>query len=283
MPPGVVRRLHRVHRAAGLFVTANLLFLAVTGSVLIFKDEIDAMLGDLPSTTRGGEALALPALIDVARQHVPGYEPLQLGWSADHPGAVLVIAYRPGAPSERRVFTLDEHSGEEVGARDLRETFTGKVLALHTDLMLGQGGRLYVGFVGLVTVFVLVLGLLLYAPFMKRRSFGSMRRSSWSGRARDLHKAVGATVFAWCLLVALTGVVLVVGGYLVRYYLNTELANLRQPPSGAALPTPAVGVQEAVARADAAALFGDGLWEVLSWTAMAAPLVALTVSVAKSR
>ena len=72
----------------------------------------------------------------------------------------------------------------------------------------GMGGKLFLGLMGLLFVVAIVSGVAVYGPFMRKLSFGTVRRTG-SGRLRwlDLHNLIGVVTVSWALVVGMTGVV----------------------------------------------------------------------------
>jgi uncharacterized iron-regulated membrane protein len=249
MKATTIRRLHTLHRWIGVFVSANLLILCVTGLLLIFKHEIDELLGDLPEgNTPTGQVLSNKALLDAAQKQDPTRVPDFIGWDPkEHPGQIIAVLRKVGGtPEESKVITLNASTGEPIGAQDHSKTFTGIVLDLHVSLLLGPWGQLYIGLVGLAFTALVVLGFILYGPFMKKLAFGVLRRGRPAFTSVDLHKAVGIAIFAWSFVVALTGTLLALGIYLIQFFLNSELSALRTPPSNKPLPAPTVTIDIAL-------------------------------------
>ena len=87
------------------------------------------------------------------------------------------------------------------------QTFTVLMLSLHTDMFAGLPGELFLGLMGLLFLISIISGIVLYGPFMKKLSFGTVRKE----RARrlrwlDLHNLVGIATAGWLLVVGATGV-----------------------------------------------------------------------------
>ncbi len=78
----------------------------------------------------------------------------------------------------------------------------------HRDMFLGLPGELFLGVMGLLFVVAIVSGVVLYAPFMRRLAFGSVRRAG-APRVKwlDLHNLIGAVTLVWLLAVGVTGVI----------------------------------------------------------------------------
>jgi uncharacterized iron-regulated membrane protein len=81
------------------------------------------------------------------------------------------------------------------------------MLSLHRDLFAGSPGELFMGLMGLLFVAAIVSGVMLYAPFMRKLEFGTIRRDR-SARLKwlDWHNLLCIAVLAWTFVVGATGV-----------------------------------------------------------------------------
>src|SRR3546814_1762928 len=72
----------------------------------------------------------------------------------------------------------------------------------------GLPGMLFLGLMGFLFFIALVSGTVLYAPFMRKLDFGTLRVSR-SERLRqiDYHNLLGIVALAWMSVVGLTGVI----------------------------------------------------------------------------
>ena len=71
-------------------------------------------------------------------------------------------------------------------------------LKLHTDMFAGLPGKLFLGFMGLLLLVAIVSGVVLYAPFMRKLDFGTLRtersrRIKWL----DYHNLLGVVTVAY--------------------------------------------------------------------------------------
>ena len=53
---------------------------------------------------------------------------------------------------------------------------------LHVDMFAGLPGKLFLGVMGLLLVAAIVSGVVLYAPFMRKLDFGTVRRDRSAAR-----------------------------------------------------------------------------------------------------
>ena len=213
MKRSTIRAWFLVHKWTSLVSTLFLLMLCVTGLPLILHDEIDALLGEdyeaqlagLPSAQAG---LPLDVMLSEALAQRPGEVPLFMAFSNDSPLLTVTTGPAPdAAESAMTLLLLDRANGEVIGPAP-----TGGVmefiLSLHVDLFLGLPGMLFLGAMGVLFVVALVSGVVLYAPFMRRLAFGTLRTTrSVRVRRLDQHNLVGIVTLGWALVVGLTGVI----------------------------------------------------------------------------
>jgi uncharacterized iron-regulated membrane protein len=211
-----------VHKWSGLVCTAFLLMLCLTGLPLIFHDEIDWLTEEQPNfgmpgvgssgTTPG--LLPLDEMLDRALANRPGEVPLYMAFDNDQPSMTITTGPRPDAPgSEMTIQSFDRSTGELIASvSDDSASGVSAVmhflLELHTDMFLGLPGMLFLGAMGVLFVTALVSGVVLYAPFMRKLDFGTLRVSR-SARTKwlDYHNLLGIVGLAWMLVVGLSGVI----------------------------------------------------------------------------
>lgn len=203
-----ITRWFLVHKWTSLAATAFLLFLCASGLPLIFHDEIDGWLAPrapLAAVAPGTPPLPLDRLVARALAAHPGEVPLYVSFDEDRPVVNVTSGPRPdAAATEMRFQSLDARTGavlpaHEGGVMDV-------VLQLHTDMLLGLPGELFLGFMGLVFLAAIVSGVVLYAPFMARLPFGTVRRDRTARvRRLDRHNLLGIVTLAWAVVVGLTG------------------------------------------------------------------------------
>lgn len=104
------------------------------------------------------------------------------------------------------------------------------MLRLHTDLFLGLPGFLFLGLMGLLLLASLVSGVVVYAPFMRKLDFATVRtgrstRLKWL----DLHNLLGILVLTWLLAVGATGVINTLALPILGLWQNGQLADMTAP------------------------------------------------------
>jgi uncharacterized iron-regulated membrane protein len=186
--------LHQwVGLAAGLF----LVVIAVSGSALVFENEIDRALN--PSTsfvTPGGRPLAIEMLI--AADQVTGVR------IADRPDQAYEFSLR-----SRQAAMLNPYTGEVLGLRDHEKSFARWVHLLHTRFVAGEIGEKLVGGFSVAMLGLAITGLVLWWP-RKILTVGSA--SSWKRINFDLHNTLGFYSSLVMLFITLSGVLIAFEG-----------------------------------------------------------------------
>lgn len=263
MTRNAIRAWYIVHKWSSLVPTLFLLMLCLTGLPLIFHDEIDAAMGQdaealltgVPSSEGG---LPLDAMLEAALAERPGEVPLFMAFSQDSPLLTVTTGPAPDAPGEAMTLLFfDRATGASLGPAPTN-ALLDFLLQLHTDMFLGLPGMLLLGGMGVSFLVALVSGTVLYAPFMRRLRFGTLR-SDYSARVRrlDQHNFLGVVVLAWALVVGATGAINAFADPLTDSWRDGEVAAMTAAYAGAEpLPPARYGSLDSAMAAAQAALPG---------------------------
>lgn len=213
MSPVALRRWGWVHKWSSLVCTLFMLLLCITGLPLIFGHEIDHLAGneiEMPHVADASPRATLDDVVDAARGHHPGLVPLYLFAGDDVPDLWMAkLDTRVDTDEANARFAyVDGRTAEILGEPNFGEGFMAVMYRLHVDLYAGLPGKLFLGAMGLLLIIAIVSGIVLYAPFMRRLTFGTVR-SERAPRTRwlDLHNLIGVVTLVWALVVGFTGVV----------------------------------------------------------------------------
>lgn len=228
MNTGTIRAWSWVHKWSSLVSTVFLLMLCITGLPLVFSHELNHVLLDEPWAPANpeGQRLNLDQVLETALSRHPGDVPAFMSFDEDRP-VVNVTSRAPDAPAGQFNFQpIDRTSGDAaplVAGHPLMEF----LLQLHTDMFLGLPGMLFLGAMGLLLIVAVVSGIVLYAPFMRRLPFGTLRLEK-AARTRwlDWHNLLGIVTVAWVLVVGATGVVNTLATPILAYWKDTALKEL---------------------------------------------------------
>lgn len=235
MTQGSIRLWFLVHKWTSLVCTAFLLMLCLTGLPLIFHHEIDALTEAQPAYARPGLGssgegpglLPLDTILARALAMRPGEVPVFMAFDNDDPLMTVTTAPHPDSPaSAMHIQSFDRSSGLPVGKPE-EEGVMHVLLQLHTDMFLGLPGMLFLGAMGLLFVVAIVSGVVLYAPFMRKLAFGTLRTSR-SRRLKwlDYHNLLGIVALAWTIVVGLTGVINAAATPIMKLWQASELADM---------------------------------------------------------
>lgn len=256
-----IRRWYLVHKWASLVCTLFLLMLCLTGLPLIFHDEIDELLGEqtqLVGPASSSDAPGLLPLDTMLRQAMaerPGEVPLFMAFDNASPLLTVTTGPRPDAPGEDMTLLLLDRMNGRLVTEPGDEGLMDFILQLHTDMFLGLPGMLFLGAMGVLFVVAIVSGVVLYAPFMRKLDFGTLR-SQRSRRLKwlDWHNLLGIVAMAWMTVVGGTGVINALATPLVDQWRNGALQTLmtREQTAVPLLPAHYASIDKAMAQARAA-------------------------------
>ncbi len=212
----MTKRLWQLHSWLGLICGVGLLVIGLTGSLLVFHDEIEALLHPRMMQVQPSAAGRLPLdrLIGTMTRAFPDYE--ITFWSVYPRAQYADFAYvvRHGE-REARVASIDPFTGEILAApTNTNGTFTGWMLNLHYKFFVGTIG------VAITAVLAILLCLLGFTGFWLYRGFWkNFFRLRWRKSARiffsDFHKTIGISSVAINLILGITG----------AYFNYVELSN----------------------------------------------------------
>jgi uncharacterized iron-regulated membrane protein len=242
-----LKRWYLIHKWTSLICTAFLLLICLTGLPLVFREEINQWLephhyAALPADTSLAD---LDLIAAKARAMYPGQVVGSLFIDDDEPQImawmVPSFAQMRADPKSMHAIRFDARTAQvletSLPASKERKTFIDIMLALHRDLFLGLPGELFMGLMALLFVIAILSGVVLYAPFMKKLAFGTVRadrnvRLKWL----DMHNMLGIVVMAWTMVVGVTGVANELSTPLFAIWQHTDVKALLASYQGKSAP-----------------------------------------------
>lgn len=249
-----------IHKWSSLVCTLFLLMLCITGLPLIFHHELEHLLEDeveAPAMPADTPMTSLDVLSERALSTRPGDVIRFMFWDEeDHPHQTFVsLAPTQDAKAEQaRTLVLDSRTGDLLDEPDPPGGFLYIMFKLHVDLFAGLPGMLFLGFMGLLFVVAIISGVVLYAPFMRKLDFGTVRRER-SSRLQwlDLHNLLGVVTLVWALVVGLTGAINTLSPIVVGLWQQGQLAAMTADYAERPAPEQIGSVQQALDTASASA------------------------------
>lgn len=200
----------KLHLYLGLAAGVVLIVVCVTGSVLVFRPEIESWLRpELLRVEPAEERASLDSVIGAVRGNFPRMEPWLIGAprAADE---VYHIYTQDEAGVEGPEVFVDPYTADVLGSRMPEQSLTDLIFHLHVELLAGERGAWVVGISGIVLLLLCGSGVVLWWP-SRRKLLGLKIR--WSASRKrvnyDLHRAGGMWTLPFVALVAATGAGLV--------------------------------------------------------------------------
>jgi uncharacterized iron-regulated membrane protein len=254
MTATALRRWSWVHKWTSLVCTVFMLLLCLTGLPLIFSHEINHWIhSDIQpqKMAPGTPAASMDRVLAAAQARHPTLVPIFMSQEADESEMWMVTLAQ--TPTERDGFSnviVDARTAAVLGEPRFDEGFMAVMLRLHVDLFAGLAGTLFLGFMGLLLVVAIVSGVVLYAPFMRKLEFGTVRRER-SPRVRwlDLHNLLGIVTLVWASVVGLTGAINTLGEPVIKLWQADQMAQMLAPYKGKMPPAERASLQSSVTAA----------------------------------
>jgi uncharacterized iron-regulated membrane protein len=249
-----LRRWSWIHKWTSLVCTVFMLLLCLTGLPLIFSQEINHWIhSDIQPQTvvSGTPAASMDRVLTAAQARHPALVPLFMSQEAGEPEMWLVtLAQTPTERDDLRSVVVDARTAAVLGEPRFDEGFMAVMLRLHVDLFAGLPGTLFLGFMGLLLVAALASGVVLYAPFMRKLEFGTVRHErSLRVRWLDLHNLLGIVTLVWASVVGLTGVINTLGEPVIKLWQADQMAEMLAPYKDGTPPAEHASLQSSVTAA----------------------------------
>lgn len=198
-------RLWRWHFFAGLFCVPLVVLLSLTGSLYLFKPQIEAALESRYDGLRiEGPALPPAAIVAAAEAAMPGSRVKSYAIPTETDSAIRV-----GLTTEAgdRLAFVHPVSGEVLGTIVEADRLMAVVKSIHGELLMGDNGSLIVELAASWAIVMIATGLYLWWPRGQGLAgvlvirTGQGKRLFW----RDVHAVTGVWVSGAALLLLLTG------------------------------------------------------------------------------
>lgn len=200
------KMIWRWHFYAGILLTPFLLILAVTGSIYVFKPQIENFIySDYFEVVESGEKIAPSKQIEAVKQEYPN---------------AIITNYRPGEGGSRSsevvisqnnessTIFVDPYSSKLLGELKSEDRIMDNIEKFHGELMAGTVGDRIVELVACWTVVLIVTGLYLWLPKKKKGIAGTLYPRLNKGKMilrKDLHAVPAFWLTAGMLFLILTG------------------------------------------------------------------------------
>ena len=220
------KAIFQLHLWSGIAVGLYVILASVTGSVLVFSNELYVAATPEPIILTGsGARLTDEQLKAVATHAYPGYAVVILS-RARNPDQAVRISLKGSAGPKDRLF--NPYTGADLGdAVPLGISVVSKLIELHDELLAGRTGRKVNAAGGFLLVVLASTGIIVWWPGKRvwRRSLTVHRNVGWRRFTWELHSMIGFWSLAFIFLFGVSG------AYLGYPELFQNLADRIQPPT----------------------------------------------------
>jgi uncharacterized iron-regulated membrane protein len=201
------KALFQVHLWTGIGLALYILAVCISGSAIVFEDELfSALLPGPRIVAISGERLSPEALKQAAQRAYPN-DPVTRVLVSRIPNEAAEVSLQHNGKRNQRLF--DPYTGLDLGpARPRSILFLGWLAQLHMNLLSGYTGRMVNGVCALFVTLLCLTGVVIWWPGVQSwrssltiRGKANFKRLNW-----DLHSAIGfwtlAFVFMWAITAA---------------------------------------------------------------------------------
>lgn len=197
-----------LHLWLGLSSGLIVFIVALTGSILVFEDEIDAFINPefYQVSNIGTKKLPVDVYVNAIQKK---YKITQLDriQTYEDPKRTVIVS-GPDADKNDQIFSVDPYTGNILARVSEKSRFFSVVLDLHRHLILGEVGKFITGCSCLIFVFMLISGIILWWP-KKIKNLKQRLTVKWSASFKrvnwDFHSIFGCYAFSILLIISLTG------------------------------------------------------------------------------
>lgn len=204
------------HRWLGITIGVHLVLLGLSGSYLVYTEEIDSLFKPhLKNASAAAQTVDLEKIIQATQQGLE-VEGLPARMQIADPGSGYnhKVTYNiPKGDQRRRFITayVDSATFEFKGSENFRETLGGFLFIFHHDLFSGPTGRTLTALTGVLSLFLFLGGLYLWWPLKGkswRRALKYNKQRSFLGTNLELHKFFGFYSLLLMCIVTFSGIYL---------------------------------------------------------------------------
>jgi uncharacterized iron-regulated membrane protein len=204
------RAFFQVHLWAGLAIGLYIVLLSITGSALVYRNELDRFFSTpRPRFDANAKRLSADEMRAAAERAYPGWAITRVGDRVTRRNPTVEIWVERGSEKKERLF--DPYTGADLGESVTQgEYFVLWLARLHDELLLDRPGRYWNGVGSAVMTALCLSGLIVWWPGSARwkRSLKIKWSSGWRRFNWDLHSALGFWLFLFLLMWGISGVYL---------------------------------------------------------------------------
>lgn len=204
------KALFQIHLWSGIGIGLYVLVSSVSGSAIVFRNEIyDAFTKRPTLVAAAGDRMKPAQIEDAARRAYPRYA-VTFQSQPKNPLQAVEIWLERGGVKRQRLF--DPYSGKDLGdAISPVILWTAWLGDLHINLLSKSTGRIVNGIGAILLTLLCITGAVIWWPGVRswRRNLAINPRASWKRINWDLHSVIGFWTFGLVFMWAFTGIYVV--------------------------------------------------------------------------
>ncbi|CAG5070209.1 hypothetical protein DYBT9623_02949 [Dyadobacter sp. CECT 9623] len=200
----------QLHLWLGIISGLVVFVVALTGSILVFEDELEPVLYPdfhVVEANAGERKLPLDHLKSIITYKFPKNKIQRITIEPDHERTIIFNLKTK--EKEGLSAAIDPFTGRITAVRDEHEAFFSVVLRLHRYLCLEDTGKVITGISCVMFLVIMITGLVLWWP--NRKNQKQRFRIKWNAKFKrlnwDLHAVFGFYILPFIFLIAATGLV----------------------------------------------------------------------------
>jgi uncharacterized iron-regulated membrane protein len=196
-----------LHRYVGILVGLVIAIVGITGSLLVFEEELDRVFQPYQIVPQS-HILSQQLLVDTAQKIYPDLQVhrITMPSSPDRAYTVMMVDTNDKFTD---VF-LDPYNGKVLGSKPWQQTLGGWLIDIHVYLFSGDFGGQIVGIAGVSLLVIGITGIILWTGWRKLKIGFQLRwKSQWQILNYDLHNVGGIVSALLLILIAVTGAAMI--------------------------------------------------------------------------
>ncbi len=203
------KALFQIHLWTGIGIGLYVLLISISGSAIVFRNEIFQAAGKPRLVPISGPRLPADEIRQIARREFPGYA-ITFFWEAKRPDQATEVWMEHNGKQQQRLF--DPFTGKDLGDSIHPAIRVVSWLSeFHTNLLFKKTGRVVNGVLSMLLTILCVTGALIWWPGTMSwvRSLIFNPKANWKRLNWELHSVAGFWTFALVFMWAVTGVYVV--------------------------------------------------------------------------
>ncbi len=220
------------HAVAGLFAGIFILALSLSGAILVFQDNIDALQKPLIGSTKTPQKiLSVDSCYKIVQQKYPHAVISSCAVAENNQQAfsfsVFDSSYKKGAKTLQ--LFLHPQTGSVLktrgGSEDFRNNFMGWLSKFHNSFHAGKKGEWLLGFFAIIFLISIVTGIIIYRKYII--AVVLFKKSVW--KKNNFHQIIGTWALLFNLMIGITGFWMQRYVFKKEFYQNNDWVNTIKP------------------------------------------------------